>query len=114
MAVAAIAAKRIIRRKTSTLVTRGGEVFYKKVRYIRSSEERATILCTPKDAIRVRYIDVQMQEGFSDCGVFSIAYNYATALAYGKQPGRCFFRARNDEDSSDELFSLYWAADAAL
>ena len=62
-----------------------------EVRYIRSSEERATIiiLCTPKDAIRVRHIDVQMQEGFSDCGGFSIAY--ATALAYGKQPGRCFF-----------------------
>ena len=49
----------------------------------------AAILCTPKDTIRVRYIDVPMQEGYSDCGLFAIAF--ATALAYGKQPGRCFF-----------------------
>ena len=51
----------------------------------------AAILCTPKNAIaiRVKYIDVQMQEGFSDCGVFAIAF--ATALANGKQPGRYVF-----------------------
>jgi len=30
-----------------------------------------------------------MQEGYSDCGLFAIAF--ATALANGKQPGRCFF-----------------------
>ena len=47
------------------------------------------ILCTPKDTIQVRYIDVQMQEGYSDCGLFAIAF--ATALANGKQPGGCFF-----------------------
>lgn len=50
----------------------------------------AAILCTAKDTITVKYIDVQMQEGYSDCGVLAIAF--ATALAYGKQPGRCFFQ----------------------
>ena len=50
----------------------------------------AAILCTPKDTIKVKYIDVQMQEGYSDCGVFAVAF--ATALANGKQPGSCFFK----------------------
>ena len=49
----------------------------------------ATILCIPKDTIRVRYIGVQMQKGCSDCGLFAIAF--VTALANGKQPGRCCF-----------------------
>ena len=52
----------------------------------------AAILCTPKKEIKVNYIDVLLQEGFSDCGVFAIAY--ATALAYGKQPGGCFLEQR--------------------
>ena len=49
----------------------------------------AAILCTPKDTIRVRYIDVQIHEEYSDCGLFAIAF--VTALANEKQPGRCFF-----------------------
>ena len=48
----------------------------------------AAILCSPKKEIKINYIDVPLQEGFSDCGVFSIAY--ATVLAYGKQLGGCF------------------------
>ena len=48
----------------------------------------AALLCTPNDIIKVNYIDVQMQDGFADCGVFAIAF--ATALANGEQPGKYF------------------------
>ena len=49
----------------------------------------AAHLCNPQDTVKVKYIDVQMQDGSSDCGLFAIAF--ATALANGIQPGRCFF-----------------------
>lgn len=50
----------------------------------------AAILCTPQNTITVNYIDVQMQEGYSECGTYAIAF--ATALAYGEQPWRCYFK----------------------
>ena len=49
----------------------------------------AALLCSPQDTVKVKYIDVQMQDGSSDCGLFAIAF--ATTLANGIQPGRCFF-----------------------
>ena len=46
------------------------------------------ILYIPKKKLKINYIGVLLQEGFSDCVEFAIAY--ATLLAYGKQLGRCF------------------------
>ena len=49
----------------------------------------ASIVCTPKDIIKRTYIDVQMQQGCDDCGLFAIAF--ATLLARGEQPGSFFY-----------------------
>ena len=49
----------------------------------------AALLATPKDAIKVKYIDTQMQSGSSDCGIFAVAF--ATALANGEAPGAIHF-----------------------
>ena len=38
--------------------------------------------------VLVTYIDVQMQQGCGDCGLFAIAF--ATSLARGEQPGSFF------------------------
>eukprot|EP00731_Ephydatia_muelleri_P019971 Em0012g796a len=43
----------------------------------------ASIVCTPKVIIKLTYIDVQMQQGCDDCGLFAIAF--ATSLARGEQ-----------------------------
>ncbi len=42
-------------------------------------------MATNRSAIELKYIDVQMQSGSYDCGLFAIAF--ATALAYGNPPG---------------------------
>ena len=47
----------------------------------------ASLLTTQEAAIRVKFMDIQMQSGGYDCGLFSIAF--ATALVFGEQPG-CF------------------------
>ena len=49
----------------------------------------ANLLTTEELAINVLFMDVQMQSGGYDCGLFSIAF--ATALVFGKQPGPFFF-----------------------
>ena len=45
----------------------------------------ASLLCTSEEFMKLTFVDVQMQSGSSDCGLFSIAF--ATALAFGEQ---CF------------------------
>ena len=45
----------------------------------------ASLLATQQPTIRVKFMDVQMQSGSSDCGLFAIAY--ATALSFGLPPG---------------------------
>ncbi|KAL5493490.1 hypothetical protein EMCRGX_G014680 [Ephydatia muelleri] len=52
----------------------------------------ASIVCTPKDIIKLTYIDVQMQQGCDDCGLFAIAF--ATSLARGEQPGSFFYKQK--------------------
>ena len=49
----------------------------------------ANLLTTEELAINVLFMDVQMQSGGYDCGLFSIAF--ATALVFGKQPGHFLF-----------------------
>ena len=49
----------------------------------------ATLLYTEELAIKASFMDVQMQSGGYDCGLFSIAF--ATALVFGEQPGRYLF-----------------------
>ena len=49
----------------------------------------ATLLTTEEPTITVSFMDVQMQSGGYDCGLFSIAS--ATALVFGEQPGYFLF-----------------------
>ena len=52
----------------------------------------ASIVCTPKDIIKLTYVDVQMQQGCDDCGLFAIAF--ATSLARGEKPGSFFYQQK--------------------
>lgn len=49
----------------------------------------ASLLATEEPAIQLNIMDVQMQSGDSNCGLFSIAF--ATALVFGEQPGALLF-----------------------
>ena len=50
----------------------------------------AILLATKEPALKLRYIDVQMQSGESDCGIFTIAF--ATSLILGHHPGKYMFQ----------------------
>ena len=47
-------------------------------------QQIASILITQHSSIILHFIDVQLQSGSSDCGLFAIAY--ATALVFGEMP----------------------------
>ena len=49
----------------------------------------AALLATNEWMVTVKFMDVQMQCGESDCGLFAIAF--ATALVFGEQPGHFSF-----------------------
>ena len=49
----------------------------------------AALLFTKLPRISLKFIDVQMQSGGRDCGLFAITF--ATALCLGKQPGQFSF-----------------------
>ena len=49
----------------------------------------AALLATKKKEIKLKFMDVQIQSGGYDCGLFAIAN--ATALVLGYEPGRFFF-----------------------
>lgn len=52
----------------------------------------AALLATEEKMVVAKFMDVQMQCGESDCGLFSIAF--ATALVFGEQPGHILFDQR--------------------
>ena len=47
---------------------------------------------TQKSDTQLQYVDVQMQSGANDCGLFAIAF--ATALCHGELPGKYIFERR--------------------
>ena len=49
----------------------------------------AALLATKEHKISVHFMDVQMQAGGSDCGLFAIAF--ATSLCFGHSPGKFHF-----------------------
>ena len=49
----------------------------------------AAMMKCSESSFRMRYINVQMQAGSSDCGLFAIAF--AVALCAGKDPHKCSF-----------------------
>ena len=67
-----------------------------------SKTQIASILATKEPVIKLKYIDVQMQSGQSDCGIFEIAF--ATALAHGLQPGNYIFQQNTMRKSLTKLF----------
>lgn len=54
-----------------------------------TKKEIASILCTKKSEIQLKIMDVQMQAGGSDCGLFAIAF--ATAIVNGIPPEKFLF-----------------------
>ena len=59
----------------------------------RNKEEIASLLCTPASQITLEYMNVHMQMGGSDCGLYSIAN--ATALCHGVDPTTCIYEQKN-------------------
>ena len=51
--------------------------------------QTAAILHTESPAIHLQFMNVQMQAGGDDCGLFAVAF--ATALAFGEPPGQYHF-----------------------
>ena len=49
----------------------------------------ASILAIPQSQFQIKFIDVPIQSGSSDCGIFAVAY--ATALVLGKKPEQFHF-----------------------
>ena len=49
----------------------------------------ASLLATDHNQITLHYLDVQMQSGGYDCGLFAVAF--ATSLVHGEQPGHFLF-----------------------
>ena len=47
------------------------------------------LLTTEEPSIKLNFMDVQMQSGGYDCGLFAIAF--ATALVLGEKPGGFLF-----------------------
>ena len=52
-------------------------------------QQIAALLATPSNSITLKFVDVQMQSGGYDCGLFAVAF--ATALVLGKNPGQFLF-----------------------
>ena len=52
--------------------------------YSRTKRHIACILMTREKSIKVQFIDVQIQSGGSDCGLFALAF--ATSLCFGDDP----------------------------
>ena len=48
----------------------------------------AVLLATVEQMATAKFMDVQMQSGGSDCGLFS---TFTTALVFGEQPGHFLF-----------------------
>ena len=55
-------------------------------------QQNAALLTTQKSEIQLQYVDVQMQSGANDCGLFAIAF--ATTLCLGELPGKYIFEQR--------------------
>lgn len=49
----------------------------------------ACLMQTQRPSFMLSYVDMHMQDGYNDCGMFSIAY--AVALCFGEQPGSLIF-----------------------
>ena len=64
----------------------------------------ATLLATEQPAIKVNYMDVHMQSGGYDCGLFAIAFaSYCTSL--WKSARAFHLSPREDESSSHSMSS---------
>lgn len=55
------------------------------VLYSKTKRHIASILMTSEKSIKVPFIDVQLQSGASDCGLFALAF--CTSLCAGINPG---------------------------
>ena len=81
----------------STIGCNPSEVFMYDSLYSGASEcvqcQIATLLASSSSHITLKFVDVQMQSGTYDCGLFAVAF--ATALVFGCNPGQYFFNQRS-------------------
>lgn len=77
----------------STIGAKEGEVFIYDSLYCSVSPsvkaQIACLLATRKELIELKFMDVQMQSGKYDCGLFAVAF--ACALVCGEHPGKFLF-----------------------
>ena len=77
----------------STIGSKHSEVFIYDSLYSSTSEcvqfQIASLLATKENEIILNFVDVQMQSGTYDCGLFAEAF--ATCLSFGFSPGQYFF-----------------------
>lgn len=80
----------------STIGSENSEVFVYDSLYSSASEcvqfQISSLLATPLNEITLNFVDVQMQSGTYDCGLFAVAF--ATMLTLGHNPGQFFFDQR--------------------
>ena len=50
----------------------------------------SSLFCTKEESIILKFVNIVKQAGVNDCGLFAIAY--ATALCFGKSPGKYRFK----------------------
>ena len=62
----------------------------------------AALLATKHSVITLKHMDVQIQSGTYDCGLFAIAF--AMALVHGEHPGKFLF----NQDSMRHTAKNYW------
>lgn len=70
----------------STIGAQPGDIFVYDSKYLSVStgvkQQIAAILCSSTENLTLKFVDVQVQTGGYDCGLFAIAF--ATALVHGK------------------------------
>lgn len=67
------------------------------------------MLATEHSSLQLKHMNVQMQTGEDDCGVFAIAF--ATAVVYAKQPGGLSF---NQPKMREHLYKCFQSKEIAM
>ena len=59
----------------------------------RNKDQVTSLLFTEQSTIKIKFMNVQIQYGSSDCGLFAVAF--ATSLCEGIDPTTCIYRQPN-------------------
>ena len=83
----------------STISCKPSEVIVYDSLYSKASEcvqcQISTLLATLSSHITLNFVDVQMQAGTYDCGLFAFMISFATVLVHDFNPGQYLFEQRS-------------------